>query len=289
MVKIVIASGKGGVGKSMLASTLSFFLRQEKKVVAIDADVDAPNLHLWLGGVKKWDKEKKVSVTEKPVIDLAKCTGCGQCEAICAFQAIKLKKGKPVLNSFFCEGCGACEAVCPQKAIKLKKVWSAKIRVKKNLGGIPLVGALLLPGETGSGKIVDRVKSKASAFEGELEIIDAPAGTGCPVIAAFNGTNYGALVTEPTPAGLADLKRVLKVVKFFKIPYGVIVNKWDLNPKKAKEIEKWAGDFYLGKISYDQKIFKTIAALKPVYQTDLLAKKEIKIIYSRLAKKIKKL
>ncbi len=130
-MKIAIVSGKGGVGKSMLTSSLVMFFSQKKKVVAVDCDVDAPNLHLWLGEDEKWDETKKVSVSEKPIIDFKKCIGCGQCVEICAFDALKLRKGKPALNQFFCEGCGACEVVCPVKAITMKKVKNAEIRVKK--------------------------------------------------------------------------------------------------------------------------------------------------------------
>lgn len=291
-MKIVVVSGKGGVGKSMLASCLAMLFAQKQKVVAVDCDVDAPNLHLWLGENEKWDEVEKVSVSEKPIIDFKKCTGCGKCVEICAFDALSLSTSEvksadtsevklPILNPFFCEGCGACEVVCPVKAIIMEQVENAEIRIKNNVHGFPLVSAQLYPGETGSGKIVDRIREKAERFEYEVMILDSPAGTGCPVIAALNGTDFTILITEPTPSGFSDMKRVLTVVNHFKIPYGVVINKWDVNPIESSKIEEWANDNFLGKIVYDRRIFQAIAELKPIIETDLPVKKEIEKIYAR--------
>ncbi len=283
-MKIAIASGKGGVGKSMLASSLCLLLSKEKKIVAVDADVDAPNLHIWLGQKENWDLKKEISVLEKAVVDKSKCVGCGACEQICAFGAIEVVNRKAKVNQLFCEGCGACEVVCPNKAITLKEVKNAQIRVKKNVFGFPLLSAQLYPGETGSGKIVDELKSRAEKFKYQTMVIDAPAGTGCPVIAALNGVDRAILVTEPTPSGFADLKRVLQVVNSFKVPWKLVINKWDLNPEKSRQIKAWAKNHFLGKISYDQNIFKALSSLRPIIKTDLPAKEEILKIYQELLK-----
>jgi len=283
-MKIAIASGKGGVGKSMLASTLAILFSQKKTVVAVDCDVDAPNLHLWLGESEKWDEIENISVSEKPIIDNKKCIGCGRCVEICAFDALRLNKNKPVLNQFFCEGCAACKVVCPAKAITMKKVNNAEIRIKKNVHDFPLISAQLYPGEVGSGKVVDRIKEKADRFEYEVMVLDSPAGTGCPVIAALNGVDFVILITEPTPSGFFDMKRVLTVVNHFKIPYAVVINKWDINPAESNRIEKWAKDRLIGKISYDKKIFQAIASLKTIIASDLTAKKEIEDVFINLRK-----
>lgn len=285
-MRIVVASGKGGVGKSMLASVLAMLFSQKKKIVAIDCDVDAPNLHLWLGEGERWDETEKISVSERPIIDQKKCSLCGQCVRICAFKALSIKKKQLVFNNFFCEGCGACEVVCPLKAITMKSIKNAEIRIKNNVQGFPLVSAQLYPGETGSGKIVDRIRKKAEEFGPKVMILDSPAGTGCPVIAALNGTDFAVLVTEPTPSGFSDLKRVFTVVNHFRIPYGVVINKWDINPEESKKIESWAQDKLLGKIKYDQKIFQAIANLQPMMMTNLAVKEEIETIYARLLKRI---
>jgi len=285
-VKIVIASGKGGVGKSMLTSTLAMLFATKQPTIAIDADVDAPNLSLWLGGVKKWDKIKKVSVSEKAIAIKKECPDCQKCIDICQFGALSLKNNQLKINPFLCEGCGACQEVCPPGTIKMKKVTNGEIMVKNNIFGFPLISAQLYPGQTSSGKIVDEIKKQAQDFNSRLTIIDSPAGTSCPVISAINGANFAILITEPSPAGFTDLKRVLKIVNHFKIPWALVVNKWDMNIPQSRLIISWADNHFLGKISYDQKIFKAIARLQPILKTNLLAKKEINQIFLKLLKKL---
>jgi MinD superfamily P-loop ATPase len=294
-MKIAVASGKGGVGKSMLASALAMLFAQDKKIVAVDCDVDAPNLHLWLGlgkrGLKSantnvvaqfiarsWDEVEKISTNQRPVIDYEKCDGCGKCVDICAFDALTTQPTShvPQLISHFCEGCGACAAVCPQGAITMVPVENAEIRTRNNVHGFPLVSAQLYPGHTGSGKIVEEIKKRAEDFDHQIMILDAPAGTGCPVIAALKDADFVILVTEPTPSGLSDLQRTLTVVNHFQIPFGVVINKWDINPPLTHKIEKEFSGKMLGKISYDKKIFEAIANLTPIMETNLPAVKEIK-------------
>jgi len=291
MKKIVIASGKGGVGKSMVASVLAMLFAKTNKIVAIDCDVDAPNLHLWLGEDEKWDKVEKISTNEIPIFDKKKCNLCGKCVDICAFGALRLplpiisrvySAKKPILNSFFCEGCGACETICPQKAISMKRIKNAEVRIKNNVWGFPLVSAQLYPGQTGSGKVVEEIKRQAESYDYEIMVLDSPAGTGCPVIAALQGSDFALLVTEPTPSGVSDLKRVLQVVSHFKIPFGVVINKWDINKNLSGKIKEEFKDRLLGKISYDKRVFKAIASLTPILKTNLPVKKEIEEIFEKL-------
>ncbi|HEC92466.1 MAG TPA: hypothetical protein ENI51_05695, partial [Candidatus Atribacteria bacterium] len=283
-LKLVVGSGKGGVGKSMLTSALAMLFAEKNKVVAVDCDVDAPNLAIWLNEIKLWDKKIPVTTSVKPEIDLNKCDGCGFCVEKCRFGALKMENGKPKLNPFLCEGCGACEVICPKKAIKLKPVQNGEIRIKKTKYNFPLVSGNLFPGETGSGKVVSELKKEADKFESDLQIIDSAPGTGCPVIASLQDANFAILITEPTPSGFSDLLRVLEVVNHFRIPWKLVINKWDINPKLTDEIVKWAGKKFLGKISYDKKIFKAISNLTPILETNLRAKKEIISIFVRIRK-----
>jgi MinD superfamily P-loop ATPase len=285
-MKIAVASGKGGVGKSMLASALAVLFSRDKKVVAVDADVDAPNLHLWLGGVVNWDETKKISTSQQAVINHDQCSFCGKCVDICAFNALSKEKNVVEVNPYFCEGCGACEVICPQKAISLKSVDNAEIRINQNLGEISVISAQLYPGHTGSGKIVAEIIKRASKFKFEVMIIDCPAGTGCPVIASLKEANYVVLVTEPTPSGLSDLKRVLQVVENFRIPFGVVVNKWDVNSGLSAKIGSQFKELILGKISYNKEVFDIIAHLVPVMESQLPQKNEIKVVFNRLVNKI---
>ncbi len=284
--KIVIGSGKGGVGKSMLTSALSMLFNQEHKIVAVDCDVDAPNLAIWLNEVKHWGKIIPVTTSARPEIDYKKCTGCGKCAESCHFQAIKMVDGKPVINNFLCEGCGACEAICPEKAIKLKPVQNGKIKIKNTKYNFYLISGQLLPGETGSGKIVTEIKKQAEGFNHDLMVIDSSPGIGCPTIAAFRNSNFAVLITEPTPSGISDLERTLKIVKYFKLPYRVVINKWDINPELTQKIKTEFKHEFIGQISYDQHIFKAISKFKPILETDLDVGQEIREIYKRLIRVI---
>lgn len=286
MNKIAISSGKGGVGKSMLTSALATLFSREKKVVAVDCDVDAPNLAIWLNEEKEWESIEKVSTSSKAVIDYDKCNGCGLCAQKCRFDAIKMINGKPVVNNLLCEGCGACEVLCPRKAIHLEPVKNGEIRMKKIEPGFNLVSGQLYPGETGSGKIVSEIKKEAEKIDHELMVIDSSPGTGCPVIAALRDVDFVVLVTEPTLSGFSDLKRVLEVINHFQIPFAVVVNKWEVNEKMSNDIKEWAGERFIGKISYDQKIFNAVANLVPILETDLKAKEELENIFNNLKNKL---
>ncbi len=286
MNKIAISSGKGGVGKSMLTSALATLFSREKKVVAVDCDVDAPNLAIWLNEEKEWESIEKVSTSSKAVIDYDKCNGCGLCAQKCRFDAIKMINGKPVVNNLLCEGCGACEVLCPRKAIHLEPVKNGEIRMKEIEPGFNLVSGQLYPGETGSGKIVSEIKKEAEKIDHELMVIDSSPGTGCPVIAALRDVDFVVLVTEPTLSGFSDLKRVLEVINHFQIPFAVVVNKWEVNEKMSNDIKEWAGERFIGKISYDQKIFNAVANLVPILETDLKAKEELENIFNNLKNKL---
>ena len=207
MMKIVVASGKGGVGKSMLASSLALLFSKTQKIVACDCDVDAPNLGLWLG-IPNFDKKEKISTSEKARIISQEGLN-DKILKICNFRAIKKKGKKYIINPFLCEGCGACEIIYPNN-IKLRFNKNGELRLKKTKYGFPLFSAQLYPGEAGSGKIVEELRKRAEKYKYDVMILDAAAGIGCPVIASVRGCNYAVLITEPTPSGFSDLKRILK-------------------------------------------------------------------------------
>ncbi len=282
--EIVVASGKGGVGKSMLASSFSILFSEKEKVLALDCDVDAPNLAIWLGEAGGWQKEEDVSVSKRPVIkENTKDLDLEECAGKCRFDALDFNKEKGLsFNDFLCEGCGACRFFCPAGISGMKSVKSGTLRSKETKFGFPLISGLLLPGRTGSGKIVAEIKKRAEAYKKNVEIIDAAPGTGCLVIAALRDSDFAVLVTEPTPAAFSDLKKVQEVVKHFSLRWGLVLNKWDIGEDKAKEIRSWAGDNFLGRISYDKKVSEAVSQMKPIVKTQLGVKKEIERIFNRL-------
>jgi MinD superfamily P-loop ATPase len=266
---VTVLSGKGGVGKSSVAASLAVLLSRDHKLVAVDCDVDAPNLGLLLGLTEEDFDKEVVSVSQRAFLVPEKCTHCDKCVETCVFSAIEPGPG---FNRFLCEGCGACQLVCPFGAIELRDVESGWIGMA--LGNFPVLGGQLKMGESGSGKIVELVKEKAEAIEHDLMVVDSAAGIGCPVIASVKGSDFVVAVTEPTPSGLSDLKRAMQVVDHFGIEGGIVVNKADLNPDFLEEINDYAsksGKPILAEIPYDKAFVEAAVNLQPpvVYKPEL--------------------
>ncbi len=274
MKQITILSGKGGVGKSSITASLAIALSKKRNIICADCDVDASNLALVFGmdtdDFKMW---KSISTNQKARFDPKKCVSCGKCASECYFDAIDWDDAKkiPVFKEFGCEGCGVCEMICPSKAIELYDVSNARIGYGKTKYGFMVVSGQLEMGESGSGKVVSRVKELALEVSenADVMLVDAAAGIGCPVIASVAGSDYVIGVCEPTPSGFSDLKRALSVVNHFKIPYGIVINKFDLNPEYTRKIEEFAkkkGIRILSKLGYDKCFMDALVNLVPVIE-----------------------
>ncbi|NQU78733.1 P-loop NTPase [Candidatus Woesearchaeota archaeon] len=273
MKTITILSGKGGVGKSSITASLAIALSKQRKIVCADCDVDASNLAL-VFGIKDSDYAEWASLTtnQKAEFDLERCNSCRRCVDTCYFKAIRWEDNKPRLKEFGCEGCGACELVCPQKAIELVDVNNAKIGYSDSKRGFNIVSAQLDVGASGSGKIVFEVKQKAKelAKDAEIMLVDSAAGIGCPVIASVTGSDYAIIVTEPTPSGFSDFKRALEVINHFNIPYGAIINKFNINEIYAQKIEDFVKEnngSILMKLPYDRIFVEALVNMKPIAES----------------------
>ena len=291
MKTITILSGKGGVGKSSIVASLAVLLTKKQNIIAVDCDVDAPNLALVLG-VKKFKTKQKIQTSEKAKVTVKTCPECKKYINVCIFGAISWdeKNKRPIINKFLCEGCGACNLVFPKNTIKLEKVQNASINTAKTDYGFPIVSGQLKMGESGSGKIVTEVKNKAEQLakkeKAEIILVDSSPGIGCPVIASIQGSDYIIAITEPSPAALNDLQRVLQVVERFRIPYGIIINKYDLNKKFSKKIENFANKYkipVLEKIPYDKRFVEALVSLKPIVVYD----KKYEKLFLNILKNIK--
>jgi MinD superfamily P-loop ATPase len=286
--EIVVISGKGGTGKT---SIVAGFCALEKNIAISDCDVDAADLHLVLNPQIK-DKGS-FSGSEIATIIYDKCNSCGQCFDICKFNAIKksIKDSKLFYSIDYhsCEGCGSCRIICKYNAIKFTKKVNGEWFVSDTRFG-PMSHAKLGIAEENSGKLVTLIRNKktelAAKFNLKESIIDGSPGTGCPVIASLTGTDYAVIVTEPTVSGVHDLKRILDVVKFFNIRSGIIVNKYDLNFEKTKEIKEitnyYSTDF-LGTVPYDKSITEAqIKKLSVIEYTDNIITESIKNIWKNI-------
>ncbi|MFH2034269.1 MAG: ATP-binding protein [Candidatus Margulisiibacteriota bacterium] len=254
--EIVVISGKGGTGKTSLTAC---FAALAKKAVTCDCDVDAADLHLVLSPTVKDRGLFSGGVTAE--IDQEKCIRCGKCKDACRFSAIEIKEKKFYIDPLACEGCGVCKLVCPAGAVKTKPAINGEWFVSETRFG-PMSHAKLGIAEENSGRLVTLVRQKASGLSsnetGGRIISDGAPGTGCPVIASLTGVNYALVVTEPTVSGLHDMERILDVTEHFRVPSGVVVNKYDLNLEmtdKIKEIVKRRGGIsYMGEIPYDKNV-----------------------------------
>ncbi|MGE4352288.1 MAG: ATP-binding protein [Bdellovibrionales bacterium] len=215
-MKIAIASGKGGTGKTTLAVNLA--LAADKPVCLLDCDVEAPNAHLFLKGRLA---EQKIATVPVPVVDETRCDGCGLCSQFCAFNAIVCFGAPPAISKEMCHGCGGCMRICPQKAIHET---DHRIGVVESFecGDILLTHGRLDIGVALAPPLIHAVLEKA---QGELVLIDAPPGTSCPVIAAVRDADFVVLVTEPTPFGLNDLTLAVEVMRALGRPFGVVINR----------------------------------------------------------------
>jgi MinD superfamily P-loop ATPase len=271
MKTITILSGKGGVGKSSITASLAIALSKYKKIICADCDVDASNLSIVIGTTKK-ESWNDLSTNEKIKFDYNKCTLCKKCYDVCNFDAI-CWDDKPILKEFSCEGCGFCELICPEKAITLEKIYNAKIGYVNSGYGFKVVSAQLNAGASGSGKVVFEVRKKARelAEDSEITLIDSSAGIGCPVIASVSGTDYAIVVTEPTPSGFSDMKKAIEVLDHFKVPYGIIINKFNINTKYTDKIGSFADEHdieILARLPYDKKFTEALVNLTPIIDYD---------------------
>ncbi|MHA1298849.1 MAG: P-loop NTPase [Candidatus Helarchaeota archaeon] len=290
--EITILSGKGGVGKTTLTASLAvLFEKDGKKIIAVDTDVDAPNLLLILGGDEK--NRKSVEASMKAFFDLKNCRNCKACQKVCKFGAISWDEEKdlPIFSRMHCEGCGACSLVCPEKCIEIRPVKSGIVVQVDSKLGFPVITGDIELGDASSGKIVSEAKTSARELakkEGiETLLVDGPPGIGCPVIASASGSSYIILISEPTPAAKHDLERALDIATFFCQKIGLVINKADINEKFTNELIEYANSQnldLLGTIPVDDAIPKAIVNGNPVVidNKNAPASRAIDKIYKKL-------
>ncbi len=264
MKTIGITGGKGGTGKSTIATSLACELAKSNRVLLVDADVDCPNDHLLLS----IERELKSRVEQRiPKWDLEKCTKCGLCGHVCKTNAIAAIKGKnPIFIQAQCNGCGACAIECPADAIAWDKKEIGKLFTGNNYG-IDLLSGELNVNEPVSEFIVNALNRIVAERKKEYDyvIIDTAAGTHCPVIAALENCDIAFAVTEPTPLGNHDLELILELLKKMKIASSIILNRSDIGDRDAVEqLAKRNGTNIIAEVPYSRELVEQYSSGRPI-------------------------
>jgi MinD superfamily P-loop ATPase len=226
-MRIAIASGKGGTGKTTVALCLAQVAGRGTRL--LDCDVEAPNCHLFL---RPDHVDRQIVGIPVPQVDTSRCTACGECGQFCQFNAIVSFKTEPLLFPELCHGCGGCVEVCPERAIREVRRPIGVIE-RGDCAGIELVQGRLNVGEPLAPPLVRAVKSCSNGSG--VTLIDSPPGTSCTMIEAVRGCDYVVLVTEPTPFGLRDLKLAAAAVRMLRIQFGVVVNRVGIGDDRVQE------------------------------------------------------
>jgi MinD superfamily P-loop ATPase len=226
---ISVASGKGGTGKTLVATNLALSLKDRFRVQLLDCDVEEPNAHIFL--------KPKITETEAvcipiPLVNEEKCTHCRRCAEVCVYKAIAVLKNKVLVFPQLCHGCGACAYLCPERAISELGREIGVVELGQS-DGLHFVHGRLSIGEAMAPPVIRRVKQHIDA--NKVAIIDVSPGTSCPVVEAIRGSDFCLLVTEPTPFGLNDLILAVEVSRKLAIPCGVVVNRAGVGDGKVEE------------------------------------------------------
>jgi len=282
MKQLLILSGKGGTGKTTVASA---FIKLSGAKAYADCDVDAPNLHLVMRQPGKARRSDYYGLP-KAEINQDLCVECGLCRKNCRFEAIESNPAYKV-DGYACEGCGVCAAVCPMGAILMKPAVAGELMLY--VADAVFSTAQLKMGSGTSGKLVTEVKKqlRTAVVGADLAIIDGSPGIGCPVIASLSGVTMVLIVTEPSISGISDMERIIKTAEKFQVKMAVCVNKYDANMANTEKIESFCAQRklpFVGRIPYDPEAVRAINAGRSIIDVDCLAGRAARTIYNETMK-----
>jgi MinD superfamily P-loop ATPase len=220
-MQIAMASGKGGTGKTTLATNLARVAQDMgRRVAYLDCDVEEPNGHIFMS--PQIIAERPIT-KQIPQVDAERCTHCGECGEICQYNAIiSFRAGPAMVFADLCHACGGCTLVCPSEAIREQPRPMGRLRIG-DADGVQFLDGTLDIGQHMGPPVIREVKQAAP--ECDLRIIDAPPGASCPAVEAVRGSDLVVLVTEPTPFGLHDLKLTIEMLRMLQLPLGVVINR----------------------------------------------------------------
>jgi MinD superfamily P-loop ATPase len=279
MKQLLILSGKGGTGKTTIASA---FIRLARAKVYADCDVDAPNLHLVMHQSTE-PKRTDYYGLPKAEINMELCVGCDLCLQNCRFDAITFDNGYKV-DHYACEGCGVCEAICPVEAISLQPVAAGELMLYHN--DTVFSTAQLKMGSGISGMLVTEVKKQMMSviIPADLAIIDGSPGIGCPVIASLSGVDMVLIVAEPSISGISDMERIIETAQTFQTKIALCINKYDTNRENTEKIESFCKQYQLplaGRIPFDPEAVTAINNARTIVDGDCAAGRAAKDVFDK--------
>ncbi len=265
-VKIGVTGGKGGTGKSTVATNLALGLREVRDVVLGDLDVEDPVDHILLNAELKGEKPVKIML---PIIDYSKCTSCRVCVKVCDTGALlSSREGKPFILPRLCSGCRTCYFACPEKAISeggriLGYTYLTPVSVAGS--SIKLVTGVLREGEEHTSPLVLAARARAESVADDVLIVDTSAGTGNNISIALKGSSLALAVTEPTPLGLHDLESILELTQIMGIETWVVENRWGIGPdNEILETARKYNSKVVVKIPYSRDIIESYIKGVPI-------------------------
>ena len=263
-MRIVVASGKGGTGKTTVATSLALVAAEQEPVRFMDCDVEAPTAGLFLDPALETRKEVGILI---PQVDESTCTFCGKCAEVCQFHAIAVIGKKTLVFPELCHGCGSCTLVCPENAISEQLDVMGVLESGPAAQGIDFAQGVMNVGEPMAVPIIRELKKWETTGMAAIEIRDAPPGASCPVVETVRGADFVMLVTEPTPFGLHDLKQVAAITRELGLPTGVIINRDGIGDNAVETYCNENGLPILMRIPMERRIAEAIARGKSLVES----------------------
>lgn len=283
-MKIAIASGKGGTGKTTLSVNLASLISEidsDKNVVLTDLDVEEPNSGLFLQTTLL---KEQVQFRSVPVWDESKCTFCGKCKSVCNFNAIAQLPNTILVFNELCHSCFACIELCPENALPMNDLRMGVLKHSKISANFAFIEGKLDIGQESAVPLIKQTKaySNNNFLDNSIFIYDAPPGTSCPVIESVKEVDFVILVTEPTPFGLHDLKLAISTMQEMKHEFGVVINRADIG---NNEVERYCYQNkipLIGKIPYAREAAELYSKGKLIYSEIDSIREELILIFENI-------